>query len=182
VLRSEKEEVIGELNQVFGSTGVVVVTHYKGLSVPEITELRGTVRKAGGSFRVTKNRLTRRALTGTAYEGVADLFKGPTAIAWSADPVSAPKAVVEYARKNDKLAIIGGGLGPTLLDAAAVKALAELPSLDALRAGLVGLLQAPAARLLSVLQAPGGQVARVLAAHAEKDQAGAADGEAASGG
>jgi len=168
VLRAEKEEVVGDLNQVFGSAGVVVVTHYKGLSVPEITTLRGSIREAGGSFRVTKNRLTKRALAGTAFEGMADLFKGPTAIAWSADPVAVPKAVVAYARRNEKLAIVGGGLGQTLLDPDAVKALAELPSLDALRAGIIGLLQAPAAKLVGLLQAPGGQVARALAAYADK--------------
>ena len=182
MLRAEKEQVIGDLNAVFGSTAVVVVTHYKGLSVPEVTELRGAIRQAGGSFRVTKNRLTKRALAGTAYEGVAHLFKGPTAIAWSADPVAAPKAVVDYARKNDKLAIVGGGLGATLLDPAAVKALAELPSLDILRAGLVGLLQAPAAKLVGLLQAPGGQVARALAAYAEKGQGGSPAAEPDAGG
>jgi large subunit ribosomal protein L10 len=169
VLRAEKSKVIDDLNGVFGSSGVVVVTHYKGLSVPEITELRGNVRRAGGAFRVTKNRLTKRALAGTAYENLADLFVGPTAIAWSDDPVAAPKAIVEYARKNEKLAIIGGGLGARVLDPDAVKALAELPSLEQLRAQLVGLLQTPAARLVGVLGAPGAQVARVLKAHAEAE-------------
>jgi large subunit ribosomal protein L10 len=168
VLRAEKAKLIDDLNGVFSHTGVVVVAHYKGLSVPEITELRRVVRSAGGAFRVTKNRLTKRALEGTAYEGLADMFTGPTAIAVSADPVAAPKAVVDFARKNDKLAIVGGGLGPTVLDANAVKALAELPSLDELRAKLIALIQTPAARLVGLLQAPGGQVARVLAARAEQ--------------
>jgi large subunit ribosomal protein L10 len=167
VLRAEKARIIGDLGGVFASTGVVVITHYKGLSVPEITDLRGKVRQAGGMFRVTKNSLSKRALTGTPFEGIADLFKGPTAIAWSADPVAVPKVVVEYARRNEKLAIIGGGLGSTLLDREAVRALAELPSLDELRARFIGLLQAPAARLVGLLQAPGGQLARVMAAHAE---------------
>ena len=174
MLRAEKAQVIDDLHAVFASTGVVVVTHYMGLSVPEITDLRGSVRRAGGTFRVTKNRLTRRALDGTPYAAVADRFKGPTAIAWSSDPVAAPKAVVEYARKNDKLKIVGGGLGTVVLDAEGVKALAELPSLDALRAGLIGLLQAPAAKLVRLLQTPGGQVARALAARAEQGEDGPA--------
>lgn len=174
MLRAEKAQVIDDLHGIFASTAIVVVTHYKGLSVPEITDLRGAVRRAGGSFRVTKNRLSKRALAGTPFEAMGDLFKGPTAIAWSADPVSAPKVIVEYARRNDKLAIVGAGLGQTLLDPAAVRALAELPSLDVLRAQLVGLLQTPAARLVGLLQAPAGQIARVLAAHAEQGGAGSA--------
>jgi large subunit ribosomal protein L10 len=171
VLRAEKAHVIDDLHAVFASTGVVVVTHYKGLSVPEITQLRGSVRQAGGSFRVTKNRLTKLALAGTPYEPMGEFFQGPTAIAWSADPVVAPKAVVDFAKRNDKLAIIGGGLGETLLDADAVKALAELPSLDELRARLVGLLRTPAIRLAVLLQAPAGQLARVMSARAEQGQA-----------
>jgi large subunit ribosomal protein L10 len=171
VLRAEKAQVIDDLHGVFASSGVVVVAHYKGLTVPEITELRGSVRQAGGSFRVTKNRLTKLALAGTPFEGMADFFVGPTAIAWSSDPVVAPKAVVDYARKNEKLAIIGGGLGPTVLDANAVKALAELPSLDELRAKLIALIQTPAARLVGLTQAPAAQLARVLAARGAQEQA-----------
>jgi large subunit ribosomal protein L10 len=170
VLRAEKAQFIDDMNGVFGSTGVVVVAHYAGLTVPEITELRGNVRKAGGSFKVTKNRLTKRALEGTPFAGMADLFVGPTAIAYSSDPVAATKAGVDYAKKNDKLKIVGGGLGSNLLDADAVKALASLPSLDELRAKIIAVLQTPAARLVGVLQAPGGQVARVLAAKAEKGE------------
>lgn len=167
MLRAEKAAVIDDLNAAFMATGVVVVTHYKGLSVPEITDLRGQVRRAGGAFRVVKNRLTKRALDGTPFAGMADLFKGPTAITWSTDAVGPTKVVVEYARKNEKLKIVGGGIGAVILDVAAVKALAELPSLDVLRAGIVGLLQAPAAKLVGLLQAPGAQLARVLAAHAD---------------
>jgi large subunit ribosomal protein L10 len=173
VLRAQKAEVIESLSAMLGSSAVVVVAHYKGLSVPEITELRRSVRAAGGTFRVTKNRLTKRALEGTPYGSLTDLFVGPTAVAVSSDPVAAPKAMVDYARRNDKLAIIGGGLGAQMLDAAAVKALAELPSLDELRARLIAVLQTPAARLVGVLQAPAGQLARVLAARAE--QAGGTD-------
>lgn len=172
MLRAEKERVIDDLNAVFrGETGVVVVTHYKGLTVAEITDLRARMREAGAAFRVTKNTLAKRALDGTPFAPIASLFRGPTAIAFSKELAVAPKIVSEFARKNEKLQIVGGGLGGTLLDAAAVRALAELPSLDELRARLVGLLNAPASRLVGVLQAPGGQVARVLAARAE--QAGA---------
>lgn len=173
MLRAEKAKVIDELNDVFGETGVVVVTHYKGLTVAEITDLRGRIRSAGAAFRVTKNKLAQRALDGTPFAPLAPLFKGPTAIAFSKDPTAAPKIVSEFAKKNDKLQIVGGGLAGTLLDATAVKALAELPSLDELRARLIGLLNAPASRLVGVLQAPGGQVARVLAAHADKQGGGA---------
>jgi large subunit ribosomal protein L10 len=171
VLRAEKARVIDDLNAVFsGAVGVVVVTHYKGLSVAEMTELRGRVRAAGAAFKVTKNKLAQRALDGTAYAPLVPLFKGPTAIAFSADVSAAPKVISEFARRNEKLQIIGGGLKGTLLDAASVKALAELPSLDELRARLVGLLNAPAGRLVGLLQAPGGQVARALAARAEQQQ------------
>jgi large subunit ribosomal protein L10 len=176
VLRAEKAQVIDDLNAVFSETGVVVVTHYKGLTVAEVTDLRGRMRSAGASFRVTKNTLTRQALDGTPFAAMTPLFKGPTAIAFSRDPTAAPKIVSEFARKNDKLQIVGGGLGGTLLDAASVRALAELPSLDQLRARLVGLLSAPAARLVGLLQVPGGQVARALAARAEQ-QGGGGPGE-----
>jgi large subunit ribosomal protein L10 len=168
VLRAEKAKVIEDLHAALRGAGVVVVSHYKGLSVAEITELRGEMRKGGAVFRVTKNRLAQRAAEGTAYAALGPLLKGPTALAYSVDPVAAPKVAAAFARRNDKLQIVGGGLGETVLDAAAVKALAELPSLDELRARLIGLLQAPAAKLVGVLQAPGGQLARCLAARAEQ--------------
>lgn len=168
MLRAEKAQVIDDLSAAFGGAGVVVVTHYKGMTVAEITDLRGRMRAAGASFRVTKNTLTQRALDGTPFAPLAPLFKGPTAIAFSKDPTAAPRVVTEFAKKNDKLQIVGGGLSGTLLDPASVKALAELPSLDELRAKLIGLLNAPASRLVGVLQAPAGQLARVLAARAEQ--------------
>lgn len=171
MLRAEKEQVIEDLSAVFGDTGVVVVTHYKGLSVAEITDLRGRIRAAGASFRVTKNKLAQRAISGTPFAPISNLFVGPTAIAFSEDVTAAPKIVSEFARRNDKLQIVGGGLSGTILDAASVRALAELPSLDELRAKLVGLLNTPASRLVGVLQAPGGQVARVLAARGEQQDA-----------
>ena len=168
MLRAEKAQVIDELSAVFDEAGVVVVTHYKGLTVAELSDLRTRSRAVGATFRVTKNKLAQRALDGTPFAPVSELFKGPTAIAFSKDPTSAPKIVAEFAKKNEKLQIIGGGLSGVLLDAASVRALAELPSLDELRGKLIGLLNAPASRLVGLLQAPGGQVARVLAARAEQ--------------
>jgi large subunit ribosomal protein L10 len=170
VLRAKKVEIVGSLRAAFNDAGVVVVTHFQGMSVAEVTELRREMREVGARFRVTKNRLAKIALADTAYSPIADLFRGPTAIAYSADPVAAPKAAVSFAKKNDKLVIIGGGLGGALLTAEQVKALADLPSLDQLRATLIGLLTTPAARLVGVLQAPAGQLARVLAARAEQEQ------------
>lgn len=168
MLRAGKEAVVGGLHEMFGGAGAVVVTHYKGLTVAEMTALRRSMRDAGASFRVTKNSLAKLALVDTPYAALGDYFVGPTGIAVSDDPVAAPKAVVAYAKRNDKLVVIGGGLGGQVLPPEQVRALAELPSLDELRAKLVGLLNTPASRLVGVLQAPGGQVARVLAAHAEQ--------------
>jgi large subunit ribosomal protein L10 len=168
VLRAKKTEIVDGLRGVFNEAGVIVVTHYQGLSVAEVTDLRRGMHAAGARFRVTKNRLAKIALADTPYSSLADLFTGPTAIAFSRDPIAAPKAAVSYAKRNDKLAIIGGALGSNLLSAEQVRALADLPSIDELRAKLVGLLVSPAARLLSLLQAPGAQLARVLAAHADQ--------------
>jgi large subunit ribosomal protein L10 len=169
VLRADKAGVIDDLNGIFGRSGVVVVTHYKGLTVAEIGDLRGQMRAVGATLKVTKNTLARRALDGTPYAPIAELFKGPTAIAVSPDPTAAPKVAVAYARRNEKLQIVGGGLGGTLLDPAAVRALAELPSLDELRARLLLVINTPASRLVGLLQAPGGQLARVLKALADKE-------------
>lgn len=168
MLRAEKFEIVDSLRGVFADAGVVVVTHFQGLSVAEVTALRAGMRDAGAKFRVTKNRLAKIALAETSFDPIAELFTGPTAIAYSEDPVAAPKAVVDFAKKNDKLVVIGGGLDGNLLSAAEVKALASLPSLDELRAKIVGMISTPAQRIASVLQAPAGQVARVLSAHAEQ--------------
>ena len=170
--RAAKESWVADLGQTLRQAEVVVVTHYSGLDVAAMTELRRTVRDVGARFTVTKNRLTRRALAGTRYDGLSELFTGPTAIAFSTEVTSAPKAVAHYARKNDKLIIIGGAMGATLLSPDGVKALAAMPSLDELRARLIGTLKAPATKLAAVLQAPGGQVARVLAAYAAKNEDG----------
>ncbi len=165
--RAQKRRVVEALHQDLAGTACVVVTHQSGLSVSEVTVLRQQVRDAGARYRVTKNRLAKRALADTPFEPLLSLFAGPTAIAFSDDPVAAAKVVVGYANRNAKLTIVGGGLAGRRIDVAEVRELASLPSLDALRAMLIGLLQAPAAQLARVLQAPAGQVARVLAAHAE---------------
>lgn len=169
--RAQKAEFVSSLHDVFSEASVVVVTHYSGLNVSEMTDLRNQMREAGANFRVTKNRLTRLALDGTDCNGISDLFSGPTAIGYSDDPVAAPRVLAKYAKDNDKLVIVGGTMGTTVLDQTGVKALAELPSLDELRGKLVGLLQAPAQKLAAVTQAPAGQLARVFSAYGGKDAA-----------
>ena len=161
--RSNKEKLVAALNASLSDTTCFVITHQRGMTVAEVTQLRGQMRAAGASFKVTKNRLARLALKGTKFEQLSALFTGPTAIAYSRDPVAAAKIAVEFAGKNDKLAIVGGALDRQQLDAAGVKALATMPSLDELRGKLIGLVQAPAA-----------QLARVLSAHAEAEQQGEA--------
>jgi len=169
--RTQKAEVVDTLNGLFGDAGSVVVAHYSGMTVAQMGELRARMRAAGASFKVAKNRLVVRALQGTAAEGIAHLFKGPTGIAISKDPIAASKVAVAYAKENDKLVILGGVVGSTALDANGVKALAELPSLDELRGRIVGLLQAPATKLAGLLAAPAGQLARVIGAYSTKDAA-----------
>jgi large subunit ribosomal protein L10 len=173
--RAQKQQLTASLREDLADTVCVVVTHQTGLSVAEVTVLRREMRSAGARYRVTKNRLVKRALEGTQFEGLAPLFSGPTAIAFSQDPVAAAKAAVAYANRNAKLTIIGGGLSGQMLDEAAVKALATLPSLDELRGRIIGLLNAPATKLAVLLQTPGGQLARVLAAYSEQNDDGAAE-------
>lgn len=173
--RTQKQQVVTTLQQDLTGSVCIVVTHQTGLSVAEATELRRQMRTAGASYRVTKNRLVKRALEGTEFAALAPLFTGPTAVAYSRDPVAAAKAAVAFANRNDKLTIVGGGLNGEPLDAAAVRALATLPSLDELRGKIVGLLQAPATKLAGLLQAPAGQLARVVAAHANQGGAAEAD-------
>jgi large subunit ribosomal protein L10 len=169
--RTEKHAFVASLASVFAETSMVVVTRNRGLNVAEMTELRRRMRAAGATFRIAKNRLTTLALDGTPFDGLRPLLKGPTALAWSRDPVAVAKAAVEFARTNEKFAVLGGAIGTQTLDAAGVKALSELPSLEALRARLLGLIVAPATRIAGVLQAPGGQLARVLAAYAREREA-----------
>ncbi len=172
--RIEKREFVAELSQVFADTSMVVVTRNEGMTVADVTELRRKMRAAGASFKVAKNRLALLALDGTRFDGLAPLMRGPTAISWSTDPVAVAKAAVDFAKTNEKFVLIGGALGTQMLDASGVKALAELPSLDALRAKLLGLLAAPATRIAGVLQAPAGQLARVFAAYADASKSEAA--------
>lgn len=169
--RAEKQDLVASMHEVFSNANTVVVVHYDGLSVAEITALRAQMREVGASLKVTKNRLTRLALKGTEYEGIADLFTGPTAIGFADDVVAPAKVLAEFAKKNEKLRLVGGGMGSTVLDTDGVKALAALPSLDELRGKLVGLLQAPAQKVAAVTQAPAGQLARVFGAYGSKDAA-----------
>lgn len=169
--RTEKEELVTTFRQMFVDSAMVVVTHYSGMTVAEMTDLRGRMRKAGAEFKVTKNRLTRIALKDTSFNVLADLMTGPTGVAFSKDPVAAAKVAVNYAKTNEKLVILGGAFNGQLLDVKGVSTLAELPSLDELRARLVGMIQTPATRIAGILQAPAGQVARVIGAYGAKDAA-----------
>ena len=169
--RAEKREFVTGLNDVFKSTGSVVVAHYAGLTVANMNDLRSKMRAAGGTVKVAKNRLAIIALQGTDSEKMSHLFKGQTLIAYSDDPVAAPKVASDFAKANDKLVILGGAMGATALDADGVKALATMPSLDELRAKIVGMINTPATRIAGVLQAPAGNLARVFGAYARKDEA-----------
>jgi large subunit ribosomal protein L10 len=169
--RAEKREIVTALHDVFAKTGVVVVAHYAGLTVADMTRLRSEMRSAGGQVKVAKNRLVKLALEGTDAKSIADLLKGPTCLAYSADPVVAPKVAVKFAKANDKLVILGGAMGPTVLDAKGVNALADLPSLDELRGKLIGLVQAPASKIARTLNEPGAQLARVFGAYGNKEAA-----------
>jgi large subunit ribosomal protein L10 len=169
--RAEKSQLVDTLATVFQDTGVIVVAHYSGLTVAQMTALRAKMREAGGGVRVAKNRLVKLALKGTGAESISDLFEGPTVVAFSKDPVAAAKVAVDFAKVNDKLVIRGGAMGSTALDADGVKALATLPSLDELRGKLVGLIASPATKVARVLNAPASQLARVLSAYAEKSAA-----------
>jgi large subunit ribosomal protein L10 len=169
--RTQKTEMVKSLNGLFADAGAVVVAHYTGMTVAQMGELRSRLRKAGASFRVAKNRLAVRAIEGTQVQAIGDLFKGPTGIAYSKDPVAAPKILVAYAKENSKLKILGGVAVGSVLSVEGVRALAELPSLDQLRSKIIGLLQAPATKVAGVLQAPAGGLARVISAHANKQAA-----------
>lgn len=169
--RNQKAEVVTSLNGLFGEAGSVVVAHYSGMTVAQMGDLRSRMRAAGASFKVAKNRLAVRALQGTPAEAIAHLFKGPTGIAISHDPVAASKVVAAYAKENAKLVILGGVVAGTAVDANGVKAFAELPSLDELRGRIIGLINGPATKLAGLLAAPGGQLARVIGAYSRKEAA-----------
>lgn len=170
--RAEKREFVAWLNGVFKGSGSVVVAHYSGLTVAQISQLRAKMRDAGGAVKVAKNRLAKIALQGTDAEHMSELFVGQTLIAYSEDPVVAPKIAVNFSKENEKLIVLGGALGVTSLDASAVKALAALPSLDELRAKLLAMIITPATRIAQVTNAPAGQLARVFNAYAQKGSAG----------
>jgi len=176
VERAAKKEAIDQLQTVFKTTGVAIVAHYSGLTVAQMQNLRRQMKHAGASVRVAKNRLAKIALEGSDVASIGPLLKGPTLIAFSGDPVAAPKVAVDFAKTNERFVILGGAMGKTALDSNAVKALAALPSLDELRAKIVGLIQAPATKIAQVVNAPAAKVARVVAAYANKsgDEAAAA--------
>jgi large subunit ribosomal protein L10 len=169
--RAQKREVVTALHDVFAKTGVVVVAHYAGLSVADMTKLRSDMRDAGGQVKVAKNKLVKLALDGTDAKGISDLMTGPTCLAYSDDPVAAPKVLVKFAKAKDKFVILGGTMGTTVLDAKAVSSLADLPSLDELRGTLIGLLQAPATKIARTVKEPAAQLARVFAAYGSKEAA-----------
>jgi large subunit ribosomal protein L10 len=169
--RSQKADSVAYLNGVFNESGAVVITRNLGLTVAQTSVLRTKIREAGATFKVAKNSLAKIAIQDTPYSGIGDLFTGPTAIAASSDPVAAAKAVVEFAKTTDKIEILGGGMGSLVLDAEGIRALATMPSLDELRARLIGLVQAPATKIAQLATAPAAKLARVFAAYAEKDAA-----------
>ena len=169
--RAQKAELVAELKSTFEGTSVVIVTRNLGLTVAQSTALRLKMRDAGASYKVSKNKLARIAVEGTTYTAINDLLVGPTALSTSADPVAPAKVIVEFAKTNDKLEIVGGAMGDVVLDVAGVKALAELPSLDELRAKIVGLIQAPATKIAQVVNAPAAKLARVVQAYASKSAA-----------
>jgi large subunit ribosomal protein L10 len=168
--RAEKKELVDTLAAVLKSANVVVVAHYSGLTVAQMQTLRRQMRQAGATVRVAKNRLAKIALDGTQVASIASLLKGPTLLAYSGDPVAAPKAAVEFAKAHEKFVILGGAMGTAALNPDGVKALAALPSLDELRAKLIGLIQAPATKVAQLLNAPAAKVARVVQAYASKGE------------
>ncbi len=167
--RAEKQTEILELQKTFASNDIVIISHNKGMTVEQVTNLRRTVRATGGRYKVTKNTLAKRAIQGTEFESLSPLLTGPTGLTTSKDPVAAAKAIYDFAKtSNEKLVILGGFFSNTTLDAKAVETLAKLPSLNELRAKILGLLQAPATKVAGVVQAPAGQLARVISAYANK--------------
>jgi len=169
VLRSNKKNCVTELEEIYKISNSVIVTHYHGLTVTEVTKLRRSLRENGASFKVVKNTLSKIAALNSKFAGDPEMFAGPTAIAYSEDPVAAAKGVVEFAKSNDNLKIIGGVVNDKILDISAIQQLAKLPSLDALRGKIIGVLQAPATNLARVTQAPASALARVLQAYADKN-------------
>ena len=169
--RSQKAEAVASLNETFGKVGVVVVTRNLGMTVAQTTALRVKMRDGGAAFKVSKNSLARLAIVNTDYAGIDEMLTGPIALATSADPIAAAKIAIDFAKTNDKLEIVGGAMGKTVLNAEGIKALASMPSLDELRSRLIGLVQAPATKIAQVVTAPAGKLARVFGAYAESQAA-----------
>jgi len=167
--RTEKKQYVEQINDAVKQSASVVVVHYKGLSVDKINELRFNMRKAGAGFKVTKNTLTKLALKDTAYEGLTEHLTGPTAIGYSDDPVAPAKILVEFAKDNEHLKLLGGAFGEKALDVSGIEQLAKMPSLDELRATILSMINTPATRIAGVLQAPAGQLARVCGAYGSKE-------------
>jgi len=173
VAKLSKKERVSSLNEVFSSSSTVVVLHYtgtgrEGLNVAEVTALRRKMSALGAGVAVTKNSLAKLSLVGTQFEPLAQFFKGPTAIAYSKDPIAAAKGLVEFAKDNEKMVILGGMLESQVMDVKAVQSLADMPSIEVIRAKLIGLINTPATRIAGILQAPAGQLARVIGAYASK--------------
>ncbi len=166
--RARKEELVASMHQTFQKASTVIVTHYSGLSVTEIEQIRSNARESGAQFKVTKNRLIKLALKGTKYEGISDLFQGPTAIAYSDDPVIAAKVTVNFSKENEKLIVIGGAVGDKSLNSSGIKSLAATPSLDESRGKIVGILNAPASKIVGVLNSPAREVVGVLEARTQQ--------------
>ena len=169
--RAEKKEFVSSLHDVFTKTSVVVVAHYSGLTVAQMQKLRKEMKANGATVQVAKNRLAKIALDGSDVASIAPLMKGPTLIAYSDDPVAAPKVAVAFAKDHDKFVILGGAMGTTALNQDGVKALATMPSLDEMRAKIIGLIQAPATKIAQLSTAPAAKLARVFKAYADKDAA-----------
>ncbi len=169
--RAAKRELVTTLSDVFSNTSVVVVAHYSGLTVADMQKLRAQMKQAGATVKVAKNRIARIALDGTDVASISELLKGPTLLCYSDDPVAAPKVAVAFAKTNDKLVILGGAMGTTALNPDRVKALASMPSLDELRAKIVGLVNAPATKIAQVVNAPAAKLARVFGAYAKSEEA-----------
>ena len=171
--KAGKAVALEAYKQVFADAGVIVVTQYSGLTVRELTDLRGKLKAEGANLKVIKNRLAKIALDGKGRGGdkAGAMFVGPVAIAHSADPVAASKVVADFAKGNEKLVLVGALMGDQVLDQAGVKQLASLPSLDQLRGKIIGLIQAPATKIAGIVAAPAGQLARVIGAYANKDAA-----------
>ena len=160
--RAQKEAVVGELNQIFTDSGVIVVAHYTGLTVAEMTDLRLRMSDAGATVRVAKNRLAKIALSGKSFESMGDLLKGQAVLAYSEDPVAAAKVMQAYSKENDKLVILGGTMGDTVLDPAGVKAVAAMPSREEVLASIAACLVSPASNIAGAIGAPASDIAGIL--------------------